>query len=38
MSSVRALTHDAYLCRKLRGCGKPEQVVRVLREFDATLA
>lgn len=38
MSSVRALGHDAYLCRKLRGCRKPEPVVRVLREFNATLA
>ncbi|MCU0980016.1 MAG: PTS sugar transporter subunit IIA [Pirellulaceae bacterium] len=38
MGSVRALAHDEYVCRKLRVCRKPEQVTRILREFDATLA
>jgi len=38
MGSVRALAHDEYWCRKLRGCRKAEQVTRVLSDFDATLA
>jgi nitrogen PTS system EIIA component len=37
MSSVRALARDKYLCRKLRACCKPDQVMCVLGEFDATL-